>query len=211
MHASTKQLIVAGAVLAACGSTLYIEYVDSKPRDHKVPLPPPLVRLRQRLCIYTGAAILWPAAVLAFLGEEFFQQPVSVTVCLIIVVYQSFEVTTLSTFKGPLCEYENSDAVYERGVQVSTVAFAVATLLLSQKDSDLATTVALPVFLALLFCTLSVVPSVVARRRVGAAGHWSALTKVSVSFAAGLLCLSVARCIDEVARRDNIRDVASKQ
>jgi hypothetical protein len=202
MHSSTKRWIVAGALAAACAATVYIEHIDTRLRDLDNPIPPPLVRLRRKLGVNTGAVILWPAAVLALLGEEPFQLPVSVTVCVVVAAYLSFEVTALSAYKGPLCEYENNDAVYERGVQVSTVAFAVATLLLSQRDGDLATLVAMPVFLALLFCTLSAVPSVVARRGVGATGHWSAFQQASVSFAAGLLCLSVARCVDELARRD---------
>jgi hypothetical protein len=76
------------------------------------------------------------------------------------------------------------------------VAFAVATALLSQQRSDLAALVAVPVFLALLFCTLAALPSASSRRRVDAAPHWSAVQKAVVSYAAGLLCVSTARCID---------------
>ena len=126
-------------------------------------------RLRHRVGVAAGAVVLWPVLLYAILGTEPFTAPISVTVCVVVMLYLSFEVAPLSVYKGPVSEYDNSDAVYERGVQVSTVAFAVATLLLSQKDDGLATLVAAPIFLSLLFCTISAVPSAVAPcRGVGA-------------------------------------------
>lgn len=163
-----------------------------------------LRRLNQRLGIYTAAVVLWPALLLSVLGPEPFTSPITATVVVVVLLYLSFEVVALSTFSGALSSYEGTEAVYERGVQVSTVAFAVATLLLSQKDDDLAALVAGPVLLALLFCTAAAVPSVVARRRYGASGHWNALQKIAVSFAAGLLCVSVARCLDELQNTNKL-------
>lgn len=180
--------------MLAAFTVLSYEWAGS--RQHKGASDPYLKRMRQRAIIYAAAVVLWPAVVLALLGWAPFLTPVSATVSALVVLYLSFEVTVFSVYAGPLEAYENYDSVYERGVQVSAVAFAVSTLLLSQRDDGLAKAVALPVFLALLFCTASAVPSAVARRRVGATGHWSALQKVAVSYAAGLLCLSVALCLD---------------
>jgi hypothetical protein len=189
-HAVTIWLIFSGLV-AAVATTLL---VGRSPTSN----PAVVRRLRHRVGVAAGAVVLWPVLLYAILGTEPFTAPISVTVCVVVMLYLSFEVAPLSVYKGPVSEYDNSDAVYERGVQVSTVAFAVATLLLSQKDDGLATLVAAPIFLSLLFCTISAVPSAVARRRVGAWAHWNALQKVAVSFAAGLLCLSVACCLDEL-------------
>ena len=191
------RVLVGGLVLVAITSTFVVQNGVASGRAGR---RPSFGRMRQKLAVSTNAVVLWPAAVLCLLGVEPFLCPVSATICVSVAVCLSLEVTALSAFRGPLYEYENSESVYERGVQVSTVAFAVATMLLSQKNGQLASIVATPVFTALLFCTLSAVPSGTARRRVEAAAHWSAIQKVMVSFAAGLLCLSVARCIDELAR-----------
>ena len=164
-------------------------------------------RMRQRATVYAAAVVLWPAVLLALLGWAPFLAPIPATVSTITLLCLCFEITGYSVYTGPLTAYEGCDAVYERGVQVSAVAFAVSTLLLSQRDDGLAKAIGLPVFLALLFCTLSAVPSSVARRRVGATGHWNALQKVAVSYAAGLLCLSVALCLDLLTQARHGRDV----
>lgn len=163
-----------------------------------------LRRFRQRLGIYSAALFIWPALLMGLLGTQPFVTPISATMVMVVLLYLSFEVSALSSYSGALSEYENSDAVYERGVQVSTVAFAVATLLLSQKDEKLASVVAGPVFLSLLCCTAAAVPSAVARKRLHAAAHWNALQKIAVSFAAGLLCISVARCLDELQQSNSL-------
>lgn len=165
-------------------------------------------RMRQRATVYAAAVVLWPAVLLALLGWAPFLAPIPATVSTITLLCLCFEITGYSVYTGPLTAYEGCDAVYERGVQVSAVAFAVASLLLSQRDDDLAKVIGLPVFLALLFCTLSAVPSSLARRRVGATGHWNALQKVAVSYAAALLCLSVALCLHILTQVRNGRDFA---
>ncbi len=163
-----------------------------------------LRRLQQRLGVYAAAVLLWPLLIWSLLGNAALEAPVTCGVALLVLLYLSFEVTVVSCYAGPLVEYDSVDSVYERGVQVSTVAFAVATLLLSQKDAALAGLVAGPVFVGLLFCTASALPSAVARKRVGASGRWAAFQKVAVSFAAGLLCVAVARCVDELQRTDRL-------
>ena len=169
-----------------------VELVPSDEADVNV------LRLKHRLGIYAAAVILWPALVYALLREDAFRLPVCSIVTVLVMLYLAFEVSVTSCYRGGLADYDNNDSVYDRGVQVSSVAFAVATLLLSQRDSELAKLVATPVFVALLFCTSVAVPSSVARKRIGGSGHWAAMQKASVSFSAGLLCLAVARCIDEI-------------
>ncbi len=192
---SAKQCAAALALLAGV-AVLICEWRPWPGGARTGPQDPYLKRMRQRVAVHAAAVVLWPAVVLALLGWAPFRTSVSATVSALVLLYLSLEVTGFSIYAGPLEAYENCDTVYERSVQVSAVAFAVSTLLLSQRDDGLAKAVALPVFLALLFCTASAVPSAVARRRVGANGHWNALQKVAVSYAAGLLCLSVGLCLD---------------
>ena len=181
------------ATCVAFAIAAYLQATHSRARPCYV-----LQRFHQRLGIYTAALLLWPALLVGILGWEPFISPISATMVAIVLLYLSFEVSGLSAYSGALSDYESSDAIYERGVQVSTVAFAVATLLLSQKDGEMAATVAGPVFLSLLCCTAAAVPSSLARKRLHAAAHWNALQKIAVSFAAGLLCISVARCLDKL-------------
>ena len=113
----------------------------------------------------------------------------------VVAAYLCFEVSAFGGHSGPLENYENSDSVYERGVQVSAVAFAVATLLLSQPAKDMAKIVTRPVLLALLFCTIASVPSSIARKQFGASGTWSAIQRAAISYSAGLLCVAIAMCL----------------
>lgn len=162
-------------------------------------------RRRRRLGMYGCAVIIWPLVIMMTVGLSALCMPVTAIVSVLVAVYLSFELSVTSCYNGAFAEYDNSDSVYERSVQVSTVAFAVATLLLSQKRVDLADLVATPVFAALLFCTGAAVPSAASRRRVGASGYWAALQKVAVSFAAGLLCVALARCMDELSLNVELR------
>ena len=191
-----------GAILVigiTCAASVGVGLWMSKARAHEE--FPCLTRLRHRLAVYASAVLLWPCLLYWLLGGAPFRTPLSAGVSVAVMLYLSFEVSALSTYSGPLSAYESNDAVYERGVQVSTVAFAVATLLLSQKDNELINVITAPVLLALLFCTAAAVPSALARSRLGAAAQWNAVQKISVSFAAGLLCLSVARCLDTLRAR----------
>lgn len=192
-------LAATAACLALGGGAIYAIENRVGKKESRV-----LRRLNQRLGVYTAAVVLWPALLLGLLGLEAFTSPITATVVVVVLTYLSFEVVALSSYTGALSGYEGTEVVYERGVQVSAVAFAVSTLLLSQKDDGLAALVAGPVLLALLFCTAAAVPSVAARRRVGASGHWNALQKIAVSFAAGLLCVSVARCLDELRNTNRL-------
>jgi len=148
--------------------------------------------------MYACAVIFWPAIVALVIGLSSLHAPITAGVVVIVALFLSFEVSVTSCYDGSLTEYDSTDSAYERSVQVSTVAFAVATLILSQHNTTLANMVSIPVFASLLFCTIAAVPSAVSRRRIGASGYWVALQKVVVSYSAALLCIALARCLDEI-------------
>jgi len=186
--------IAVASVVTAIG---VVAYVDSRGNVENLN---DIKRLRKRLGVYAAAVVLWPAIVAALLSDiDPLNYPITISLAVVVLVYLSFEVSVTSCFSGPLCDYDSTDSVYERSVQVSTVAFAVSMMLLSQKNEELANLAAPTVFMALLCCTVAAVPSAVARRRVGASGRWAALQKAAVSFAAGLLCVALARCMDELS------------
>lgn len=152
--------------------------------------------LRRRLGVCAAALLLWPALLLATQGRQVLETPISATVCVLVLVYLALDLAPIDEYRGPLEAYEGMDAMNERGVQVSAVAFAVSTLLLSQRHDRLAAIATGPVLMALLLCTLTAVPSAAGRKRAGSYGH--AIQKVCMAFAAGLLCVAVARCLDEL-------------
>ena len=153
-------------------------------------------RLRESIHMYSASILLWPAIILIFFGFKPFLRPLPALIILVVLFLFRCELTALSTYTGPLESIETSDAVYERNTQVTTVAFAVAMLLFSHGNRALTSKVAFPIMMALLFCTLSTVPSILAKRRLSENGRWNAIFKMLTSFAAGLLCLSLVICLD---------------
>ena len=189
----SKDLVLAVICVVLCiVALLKVESKNSKEdlRDIK--------RLRRRLGMYACAVICWPAVVAMVIGLSSLHAPITAGVVVFVTLFLSFEVSVTSCYDGSFTEYDSTDSAYERSVQVTTVAFAVATLLLSQHSTTLANMVSIPVFASLLLCTGAAVPSAVSRRRVGASGYWVALQKVIVSYAAALLCIALARCLDEI-------------
>ena len=155
-------------------------------------------RLSDSINIYSASVLLWPALILIFVGLEPFVKPLSCIVIFLVLLIFRYEITALSSYCGPVNDIETYDAVFERNIQVCSVAFAVSTLLFSQGNQDLSTKVAPLVLLSLLFCTISIVPSILAKRRLGENGQWNAIFKMFTSFAAGLLCISLATCLDMI-------------
>lgn len=116
--------------------------------------------------------------------------------CILLVgIYFVYEVDGLGFGDGPVQSLFESDTLIERATQVSTVAFAVGTVLVSMRDVPQAREVTPMVFTALLFCTLSAVPSAQGRNRLGKSALMDTLQKASVSISAGLLALTIACCI----------------
>jgi hypothetical protein len=108
------------------------------------------------------------------------------------------DVRSVVGYEGPLREYHQaSESVVERATQISTAAFAAGTLLLSAGGKTVAPAVAPLVFVALLFCVLSSVPSSVARRGIGESALLESTQHSCMSFSAGLLALAIAVCVDE--------------
>lgn len=155
-------------------------------------------RVAARLEVYVAGAALWPALVLHLCHSGAAGSRCSwlyLFAGALVLAYLTQEVSALSNYSGPLCEFDHSDLFYQRSTQISTVAFAVGTLLVSQKDEELARRVTPLVFLALALCVFSSVPSASARNRPKANASINALQKLTVSYSAGILCLAVVFCL----------------
>lgn len=189
----SRDFLCAVICIVSCMLVLWIVEAKNSKGDLR-----DIKRLRRRLAMYMCAVIFWPAVVAMVIGLSSLHAPITAGVVVLVTLFLSFEVSVTSCYDGSFTEYDSTDSAYERSVQVTTVAFAVATLLLSQHSTTLANMVSIPVFASLLFCTGAAVPSAVSRRRIGASGYWVALQKVIVSYAAALLCIALARCLDEI-------------
>ena len=183
-------VIISYASLICVSIALIILYLKLHPLNSA-----PLRKIRHRASVYAVACLLWPGTVITVIGLDSCANPVITIIAIIVLLFLTLEITPLCAYRGSIKEYENIDNIHERVVQVSTVAFAVATLLLSQKEKGLAKSVNFPIFCALLFCTLSAIPSAMARRRPVKFALWNSVQKVTVSYAAGFLCLAVAKCL----------------
>ena len=147
--------------------------------------------LRRRARLYTLAVLAWPVLVVGMLGFGVLEQPLTAAVTVLVMWCLALEIGVLrSSYSGPVAHMDGTDANYQRAVQVCSVAFTVSLLLLSQKQEAMRKLIAVPVLSALLLCTASAVPSMSARQQMG--GAVSATLKISVSYAAGLLCVALA-------------------
>lgn len=126
--------------------------------------------------------------------------PIVASSFILVLINLSLELKPPRGYIGPMETLDGStELLFERGTQITTVAFALGTLLVSQKDSGLAKTVAPLVFLALFF---SVIPSLAvgqtARRHVVTSPSHASSQRLALSLAAGLLCVSLAICIERL-------------
>jgi hypothetical protein len=183
------------AFVTLCVIVALLVYVESRAYEDEAA---DVNRLRQGLGIHASAVVLWPL-LLVLLQVDLLASPVTAAVSAVALVHLSSEASVVSLYKGPLSLYEGADALLERSAQVCTVAFAVATLLFARaKATRPSVKVMLPVFTALLLCTTAAMPSAVARGQPDASGRWASLQRVAVSFSAGLMCVALAGCIDEL-------------
>jgi len=157
----------------------------------------PARRKADRLAINAAACFLWPAIAIVILATV----PGSVGMttqltCLAVLLYLVLDVRAVVNYVGLLRDYQGAETLSERATQISTAAFAAGTLLLSAGGKDVVERVAPFVFLALLLCVVSAVPSGNARRSITRRAIWDATQRVAVAFAAGLLALAIAVCVD---------------
>jgi len=154
-------------------------------------------RKADRLAVNAAACFLWPCVALLILQTA--PGGIGVTVqltALAVLLYLVLDVRVLVNYVGPINEYQGAETLGERTTQISTAAFAAGTLLLSTGGADVVRRVAPMVFLALLLCVVSVVASGNTRRGITRRAIWDAAQRVAVAFAAGLLALAIAMCVD---------------
>ena len=161
---------------------------------------PRVRRLCAKTSVFLGGLGLWSALFVLLLGGFSASRPFAGVAFLLVLVYLGLELKSPREYTGGLGAAEGSvDLFFERGTQVTTAAFALGTLLMSQRDPELARLVAPLVFLALFFAVLpSLAVGQTARRHAAGAPFLSAAQRLALSFAAGLLCLSLAVCLDHV-------------
>lgn len=150
--------------------------------------------------VFLGGTALWPALCVATVGEFENMAPLVLLAFLLVLGYLTLEVGALKEYSGSLHDLEGStELFFERSTQIGTVAFALGTLLVSQKDPELARRLGPLVFLALLF---AVIPSLAvgqtARRRMTSNPELGAAQRLSASFAAGLLCMALALSVEYI-------------
>ena len=157
----------------------------------------PARRKADRLAINAAACFIWPAIALVILATVPGSVGVTTQVTSVVVLlYLVLDVRALVNYVGSLNDYQGVETLGERATQISTAAFAAGTLLLSSGGKDVVERVAPFVFLALLLCVISAVPSGNARRGITRRAVWDASQRSAVAFAAGLLALAIAVCVD---------------
>jgi nitrate reductase NapE component len=157
-------------------------------------------RLCAKTCVFLAGIVLWPALFVLVVGGTQETRPLVLLAFFIVLGYLGLELRAPYGYAGSVEGLDGSaEFFFERGTQVTTVAFALGTLLVSQKDAELARIVAPLVFLALFF---AIIPSLAvgqtARRHLNTSPVLGAVQRLALSFAAGLLCVSMAVCIDHI-------------
>lgn len=150
-------------------------------------------RLVDKLFIYLLAMGAWPALYCYVTGDAAYD-PLSLAAFLVVQVYLVAEIRALTPFEGPLEEYEHHDSLVDRTRQITAATFAVGTLLMTQKR-DMVVKRASPIlFTALLLVAVCTLPSPSVRRDMERRGIFDGVTKISITFAGGLLCVAIAAC-----------------
>lgn len=152
-----------------------------------------------RVVTFAAAAPFWVSLFL-FLTMRFGVDPgpVEFVVGVVVLYYISLEVLVFPGYTGPYSELEGGKAEMpsERSLRLATVAFALGTLLVSQKDTELASRVGGLVFVGLLF---SVLPSLAtgpsAQRKVQTEPFFASVQRVCLTLGAGVIALALAVCV----------------
>jgi len=142
-------------------------------------------RPRERRAIRWAAVPLWPLLCLALAPPALLLRPLPMLVALVVFAYLSRDAAK------PSC---TSRGLHLRSGKIATAAFAVATLLLSQKEVEVRPHIASLVLTALLFSVALCLP----QEEVVGDGLQEAMLRHAASYSAGLLCLAIAVYLDHV-------------
>jgi len=162
---------------------------------------PSLEEVRLRQIVNVVALLLWPLLLLGVFGTRLGTLPGTCLMATLISVLLAFDVTALRHYEGSFDAYDDCDRIGTRGVQVATLAFALGALLVSQQRHDLSSVVSMPLLLALGLCALDIVPSPATRSNPKTPALWTAIHPASITYAAALLTIAVAVCIDLARER----------
>ena len=184
---SLREALCRAFFLCALALVGYIEFRRSHADEHD-----DVTRLRQTLSILMLAVVCWPV-LLVQLGVDLLSPVTSVAAAVALLHLQS-DATVYTSYTGPIAEY-GSVAISERSGQVCSISFAVATLLFAGGNRKLQKEVMLPIFTALLLATCA---SASVQRQRDSSPRWDALRRTSISYAAGLMGVALATCIDKV-------------
>lgn len=195
-------LVVAAAALYG---SAWVRCCDAKHKESK--------RMGRKTCVFLAGLLLWPALFVVITRSFSTESPAVLMTYLIVLGYIGFELQAPFGYAGALEALDGTpEAFFERGTQVTTVAFALGTLLVSQKDAALARNVAPIVFLALFFAAVpSLAVGQTARRNFTLNPTVGAVQRIMLSFAAGLLCLALASCMDYIRKSGGMEVVALGQ
>lgn len=147
-------------------------------------------RVLARLRVSAVGAALWPAVALLVTDD-----PLSLAVALFVEMYLCQEVRALSRYRGPADDYDSAHALSGRVALVAQVAFAMGALLMSDRSDPLMAGTRSEVFLALVLCLLSAVPTEAAGAAVGAPPEWLAARHTLLSYALGIMSMAAARAV----------------
>lgn len=156
-----------------------------------------LRRQSERLAVNAALCFLWPPLVMLLLPEEDLVRGFAAgLVALLVLLCMCLDVKAVSSFLGPLEDYDPGDSISERSKQITTAAFAAGTFLLSSASGGLPASSSSLVFVALLLCVLSAVPSNNLRPGTGEGSTWESVQRSCVSVSGGFLALAIAICVD---------------
>ena len=151
-----------------------------------------VARLRQTLSILMLAVVCWPLLLVQL--EVDLMSPVTSVAAAVALLHLQLDATVYTSYTGPIADY-GSVAMSERSGQVCSISFAVATLLFTSGKKNLQKKVMLPILTALLLATCA---SSAVQRQHESSPRWDALRRTSISYAAGLMGVALATCIDQV-------------
>ena len=152
-----------------------------------------------RITVFAATAPLWLSLFIYVLWRVgVVPGPITLVIGLVVLYYITLEVQVLSGYSGPWEELEGGSAELpsERSMRLATIAFALGTLLVSQKDAKLAEKVGAVVFVGLLFAVLpSIATGPSAKRKGMMDPYFAAVQRACLTLGAGLIALALALCV----------------
>jgi hypothetical protein len=166
--------------------------------------PTPTEMSRARLIVFAATGPLWLALFL-FATQRVGVDPsgpVPLIVGLVVLFYITLEVRVISGYTGSYSDLEGdkAEAPAERSVRLATIAFALGTLLVSQKDPELTRRVGALVFVGLLFCVIpSLASGPAAKRKTASDPYFAAVQRACLTLGAGVIAVALAVCVSGAA------------